>query len=130
MPEPTFDPALPDPSPSGPEKFLRPPRSAWMWRPKFGPPLTADEMCARIATCERNADFACAQDTLTEFLKRNPDDGVARAHLGLVMHHRDDDGHAVVEFKRAIDGGESTYDVFAWYADSLARVGRDAEAVD
>ena len=165
MPEPTFDPALPAPSPGDPEKLLRPPRSAWdnggdrshvktfvlaaglmaaiglgalavhadvaaMWRQKFGPPLTSDEMRARIATCERDADFACAQDTLTEFLRRNPGDGVARAHLGLVMHHRDDDAHAVVEFKRAIDGGEGTYDLFAWYADSLARVGRDAEAVD
>ena len=165
MPEPTFDPALPDPSPTGGEKSMRPPRSAWdsggdrshvktfvlaaglmaaiglgalamhadvasLWRQKFGPPLTTDEMRARVATCERDADFACAQDTLTALLQRQPDDGVARAHLGLVMHHRDDDAHAVVEFKRAIDGGEGTYDLFAWYADSLARVGRDAEAVD
>ena len=165
MPEPTFDPTLPDPSPTGSDKSMRPPRSAWdsgsdrshvktfvlaaglmaaiglgalavhadvasLWRQKFGPPLTSDEMRERVAGCERDADFACAQDTLTELLKRHPDDGVARAHLGLVMHHRDDDAHAVVEFKRAIDGGEGTYDLFAWYADSLARVGRDAEAVD
>ena len=101
-----------------------------LWRLRFGPPLTADELRARVASCERQADLACAQDALTELLKRHPDDGAARAQLGLVMHHRDDDAHAVVEFKRAIDGGEGSYDLFAWYADSLARVGRDAEAID
>ncbi len=165
MPEPTFDPALPDPSPAGNENPLRPPRSAWdsggdrshvktfvlasalmaaiglgalavhadvrsLWRQKFGPPLTTDELRTRVATCERDNDLACAQDTLTTLLQRHPDDGVAHAQLGLVMHHRDDDAHAVLEFKRAIDGGEGTYDLFAWYADSLARMGRDAEAVD
>jgi len=100
------------------------------WREKFGPPLTTDEMHARVARCEREGDLACAQDTLTAFLAGHPGDGEARAHLGLVMHHRDDDAHAVQEFKRAIDGGEGTYDLFAWYADSLARVGRDGEAID
>ena len=101
-----------------------------MWRKKFGPPLTADETRDRVASCERDGDLACAQDALSDFLKRHPDDGPARAHLGQVMHHRDDDAHAVVEYKRAIDGGEGTYDLFAWYADSLASVGRNAEAVD
>lgn len=103
---------------------------ASLWRQHFGPPLTTDEMRARIATCERGGDLQCAQDTLTAFLQRRPDDQAARAHLGLVMHHRDDDAHAVVEFKRAIEAGEGTYDLFAWYADSLARMGRDAEAID
>ncbi len=165
MPEPTFDSALPDPSPARNEAPMRPPRSAWdsngdrsqvktfvlastlmaaigmgalavhadvasMWRQKFGPPLTSDELRARVASCERDGDLACSQDTLTALLKRQPGDGVARAQLGLVMHHRDDDAHAVVEFKRAIDGGEGTYDLFAWYADSLARLGRDVEAID
>ncbi len=101
-----------------------------LWRKKFGPPLTADETRTRVAGCEREGDLACAQETLSDFLKRHPDDGPVRAHLGLVLHHRDDDAQAVVEFKRAIDGGEGTYDLFAWYADSLARMGRDAEAVD
>lgn len=103
---------------------------ASLWRRHFGPPLTTDEMRARIAACERERDFECAQDTLVALLQRQPGDAGARARLGLVMHHRDDDAHAVLEFKRAIDAGEGTYDLFAWYADSLARVGRDAEAID
>ena len=101
-----------------------------LWRKKFGPPLTTEELGDRIGKCEQDGDFACAQEALTELLARHPDDGVARAHLGRVMSHRDDDAHAVVEFKRAIDGGEGTYDLFAWYADSLARIGRDDEAID
>jgi clan AA aspartic protease (TIGR02281 family) len=100
-----------------------------LWRSRFGPPLTSEEMRERIVKCERGGDLACAQETLTDLLKKHPDDGVARAHLGLVMSHRDDDAHAVVEFKRAIDGGEGAYDLFAWYADSLARVGRPDEAI-
>jgi clan AA aspartic protease (TIGR02281 family) len=101
-----------------------------LWRRAFGPPLTADEMRDRIGKCERDADLPCAQETLEALLGKQPDDAVARAHLGLVMAHRDDDAHAVVEFQRAIDSGEGTYDLFAWYADSLARLGRNDEAIE
>jgi len=104
--------------------------AAGLWRRAFGPPLTADEMRDRIGRCERDADLPCAQETLEALLKKQSDDVIARAHLGLVMAHRDDDAHAVVEFKRAIDGGEGTYDLFAWYADSLARLGRSDEAIE
>lgn len=101
-----------------------------LWRRAFGPPLTSDEMRRRIAQCERDADLPCAQETLAALLRKNPGDVAARAQLGLVMAHRDDDAHAVVEFKRAIDGGEGSYDLFAWYADSLARLGRNDEAIE
>ena len=103
---------------------------AGLWRRAFGPPLTTDEMRERIGKCERDADLPCAQETLEALLRKRPDDVAARAHLGLVMAHRDDDAHAVVEFRRAIDGGEGTYDLFAWYADSLARLGRRDEAIE
>jgi len=101
-----------------------------MWRRAFGPPLTTDEMRDRIAKCERERDLPCAQETLQSLLAKRPDDAIARAHLGLVMTHRDDDAHAVIEFKRAIDSGEGTYDLFAWYADALARLGRSDEAIE
>jgi clan AA aspartic protease (TIGR02281 family) len=101
-----------------------------MWRRAFGPPLTTDEMRDRIGKCEHERDLPCAQETLEALLAKRPDDAIARAHLGLVMTHRDDDAHAVVEFKRAIDSGEGTYDLFAWYADALARLGRSDEAIE
>ena len=101
-----------------------------LWRRAFGPPLTADEMRDRIGKCEHDGDLPCAQETLEALLRKQPDDAIARAHLGLVMTHRDDDAHAVVQFKRAIDSGEGTYDLFAWYADALARLGRSDEAIE
>jgi clan AA aspartic protease (TIGR02281 family) len=101
-----------------------------LWRRAFGPPLTADEMRDRIGKCEHDGDLPCAQETLEALLRKQPDDAIARAHLGLVMTHRDDDAHAVIEFKRAIDSGEGTYDLFAWYADALARLGRSDEAIE
>ena len=100
-----------------------------LWRKKFGPPLTTAELRTRIAACEREADLACAQDAWTAYVKLRPGDGMALANLGRVMDLRDDHAHAAVEFKRAIDSGEGTYDLFAWYADSLASLGRNDEAI-
>ena len=34
-------------------------------------PLTSDELRARVATCERDGDLACAQDALTALLDRS-----------------------------------------------------------
>ena len=101
-----------------------------LWRKKFGPPLTAAELRTQIGACERAADLACAQEAWTGYVKLRPGDGVAHANLGHVMSLRDDYAHAVVEFKQAIDLGEGTYDLFAWYGDSLSGLGRNDQAVD
>jgi clan AA aspartic protease (TIGR02281 family) len=103
---------------------------AALWRKKFGPPLTASELRAQVAACERQGDLACMQEAWTGYVKLRPGDGVAHANLGHVMSQRDDAAHAVVEYKRSIDLGEGTYDLFAWYGDSLSSVGRNDEAVD
>ena len=57
--------------------------AAGLWRRAFGPPLTADEMRDRIGKCEHNGDLPCAQETLEALLRKQPDDAIARAHLGL-----------------------------------------------
>ena len=103
---------------------------ASMWRKKFGPPLTTTELRAQIAACERAGDLACAQDAWTGYVRLRPGDGVAHANLGHVMSQRDDSANAVLEFKRSIDLGEGTYDLFAWYGDSLSGLGRNDEAID
>ena len=101
-----------------------------LWRKKFGPPLTAAELRAQITACERAGDLPCAQDAWTGYVRLRPGDGVAHANLGHVMSERDDHAHAVVEFKRSIELGEGTYDLFAWYGDSLSGLGRNDEAID
>ena len=103
---------------------------AALWRKKFGPPLTAAELRAQITACERAGDMACAQDAWTGYVKLRPGDGVAHANLGHLMSQHDDNAHAVLEFKRSIELGEGTYDLFAWYADSLSGLGRNDEAID
>ena len=100
-----------------------------LWRKKFGPPLTAAEWRTRIGACERAADLACTQEAWTGYLKLRPGDGVAHANLGRVMNERDDPAHAALEFKQAIDLGEGTYDLFAWYGDSLSSLARNDEAI-
>lgn len=103
---------------------------AALWRRHFGPPLTSAELRARADACERAGDLAGAQEALAGLVKLRPSDGVAHARLGHAMARRDDDAHAVVEYQRAIDSGEGTYDLFAWYAESLGRVGRTDEAIE
>ena len=103
---------------------------AALWRKQFGPPLTTAELRAQVIACERTADLACLQEAWTGYLVARPADGLAHANLGHVMALRDDHAHAVLEFKRAIDSGEGAYNLFAWYADSLASLGRTDEAID
>jgi clan AA aspartic protease (TIGR02281 family) len=101
-----------------------------LWRKKFGPPLTTAELRGQITACERQGDLACSQEAWSAYVKLRPGDGVAHANLGHVMSQRDDQAHAAEEFKRSIDLGEGTYDLFAWYGDSLSGLGRNDEAID
>ena len=103
---------------------------ASLWRKKFGPPLTVAELRGQIGACERQGDLACVQEAWTAYVKLRPGDGVAHANLGHVMSQRDDNAHAAEEFKRSIDLGEGTYDLFAWYGDSLSGLGRNDEAIN
>ena len=48
--------------------------------------------------------------------------------VGIVLNQRDKHKEAIVQFEKAMDMGEGTYDLFAYYADSLAKLGRTAEA--
>jgi predicted aspartyl protease len=84
----------------------------------------------KAATRCRNADdLECAEKNWMVYLNLRPKDGAAYASLGIVRNQRDDHSSAIIAFERAIDLGEGTYDLFAYYADSLAKVGRTEDAV-
>ncbi len=95
-----------------------------------GPPPTAEQIKRNIAECTRTNDLACLKENWAYFVSKHPDDGNAMANLGIVLNRLDDHAGAVVQFKRSIDAGEGTYDLFAYYADSLHHLKRDDEAID
>jgi len=92
--------------------------------------LTATEFRELAVRCAASRDLACAQDNWAEYLRLYPIDGRGLANLGMVMNMRDDHAQAIVQFQKAVDAGEGAYDLFAYYADSLAKLGRIDEAID
>jgi clan AA aspartic protease (TIGR02281 family) len=67
---------------------------------------------------------------LSRYIKLRPDDTRAIANYGFVLNWEGKDRAAVAQFQNAIDQGEGTYDLFAAYADSLAKIGRIDDAID
>jgi predicted aspartyl protease len=90
----------------------------------------AEDYKKGVTPCMRARDYACAEKNWTEYLRLRPTDSNAIANLAIVMNLRDNHAGAVVQFERAIDLGEGTYDLFSYYADSLAKLGRIDEAID
>jgi clan AA aspartic protease (TIGR02281 family) len=91
---------------------------------------TAEDYKKAAARCMSATDYACAQKNWLHFLELRPNDGTAYASLGIARNQLDDHKGAVEAFERAIDLGEGAYDMFAYYADSLAKVGRTDDAVN
>ena len=92
--------------------------------------FSAEDYKQAVAPCMRSGNYDCAEKNWIQYLRLRPNDGNALANLGIVMNLRDNNKGAVVQFERAIDLGEGTYDIFAYYADSLAKIGRTEDAID
>ncbi|HSV36227.1 MAG TPA: aspartyl protease family protein [Ramlibacter sp.] len=95
-----------------------------------GKPLTSEELEKRAHRCERGGDLACAEDSWSQYVKRSQDDGRAFAMLGMIKSRRDDHAGAIEQFEKAIAQGTGAYDLFAYYAASLAKVGRTDDAIE
>lgn len=93
-------------------------------------PRTPTELRAAAGRCFAARDFACAERYWAAYVELQPHDGVGLASLGITLNRRDAHDRAVVQLHKAIDAGEGTYDLFAYYADSLTKLGRVDEAVD
>jgi len=91
---------------------------------------SAEDYKQAVAPCMRSGNYDCAEKNWVQYLRLRPNDSNALANLGIVMNMRDNNKGAVVQFERAIDLGEGAYDLFAYYADSLAKIGRTEDAID
>lgn len=96
----------------------------------FAVEYTTEDYKRAVATCMRVNDFECAAKNWRQILRLRPDDTAAMVNLGLLLSWRDDQKGAIVQYERAISLGEGAYNLFAYYADSLGKVGRIDEAID
>jgi len=94
------------------------------------PRYTAADYEKGALACRTAADLACEETNWRTVLRMRPDYARGMANLGWVLNKRDQHAEAVTWFQRAIEQGEGAYDLFAYYADSLARLGRVDEAIE
>ena len=80
--------------------------------------------------CMQNQDYECAENNWQDYIRQRPDDSYALAALGIAQDRRDENQQAIANFQKAISLGEGTYDLFFYYADSLAKTGKTDEAID
>lgn len=99
-------------------------------RPSPVAPPTAVQLEGSAVACMRNQDMPCAEAAWTRYLKLRPNDARAIANLGFALNKDGNDAAAIVQFRKAIDLGQGTYDLFGMYADSLGKVGRVDDAID
>lgn len=95
-----------------------------------GHAATAEEYKKGVLPCMRAQAYDCAEKNWTYYLRLRPNDTQAIANLGVVQNLQGKHAEAIQQFEKAISMGEGTYDLFAYYADSLGAVGRTDEAID
>ena len=93
-------------------------------------PKSPAELKKSAIACMRSQDFECAEDDWQAYVHLRPTDGNAFASLGIVQNQRSEDAQAVASFQKAIALGEGTYDLFSYYADSLANLGKTDDAIN
>lgn len=84
----------------------------------------------RATNCLRQGDAECAATLWQRYTELHPDQGAGFVHHGIALARLERHADATVRYERALALGEGTYDLFAYYADSLARSGRTDEAID
>ncbi|QWT18941.1 retroviral-like aspartic protease family protein [Bacillus sp. NP157] len=93
-------------------------------------PTTAPELMQRYIDCARKADLPCAEAAVQAYVKLRPTDDKGLGTLAFVLNQEGKDKEAIAVYQQVLADGVGTYDVFAGYADSLAKVGRTDEAID
>jgi predicted aspartyl protease len=91
---------------------------------------TAEDYKKGVGPCMRAQAYDCAEKNWVQYLRLRPTDSHAVASLGIVLNLLGKHEQAVVQFQKAIDMGQGTYDLFTYYARSLEALGRTQEAID
>ncbi|MCR6477405.1 retroviral-like aspartic protease family protein [Variovorax sp. ZS18.2.2] len=92
--------------------------------------FSAADFKAQAVRCLRERDLACAESNWTDYVRLRPDESYGIVNLGIVLNQQDKHAEAVAQFAKALSLGEGAYDLFAYYADSLAKLGRTDEAIE
>lgn len=91
--------------------------------------FSAADFREQAGRCLRERDLACAESNWADYVRLRPDESIGIVNLGIVLNQQDKHAEAVTEFAKAVSLGEGAYDLFAYYADSLAKLGRTDEAI-
>ncbi|HEY9133729.1 MAG TPA: retroviral-like aspartic protease family protein [Dyella sp.] len=98
--------------------------------PAIAVPASPTSAATAAVKCMRDNDLACAEANWKQYVKLRPTDVRGIASLGVVLNKEDKNDQAIAEFEKDIRLGAGAYDLFAYYADSLDKVGRTDEAID
>lgn len=105
--------------------------AAWLvLRPAPTQPLTALETRTQAEGCQRKRDLACAEAKWRAYVHLRPDDDQGFILLGIALNEQDKHADALAQFDKVIMMAGGRYDMFAYYADSLAKLGRIDDAID
>lgn len=88
------------------------------------------ELKVKAIECTKSGDLPCAERNWSEYAELRPTDTRAVANLAIILNKRDKHEAAIVQFERVLDTGAGAYDLFAYYADSLAKTGKTTQAIE
>jgi clan AA aspartic protease (TIGR02281 family) len=74
-------------------------------------------------------DHAEAEANYRWLLERSPNDARLQANLAFALTLQGEDAEAIDLYAKLVAGGEGSYDLFAFYAKSLAATGRNDDAI-
>lgn len=101
------------------------------WQHAFNKtPKGAQEFLDQASRCARARDLVCEEESWRGYVALRPTEALGAANLGIVLNRMDKHTEAAEQFKRALALGEGAYDLFAYYADSLAKLGQNDQAIE
>ena len=91
---------------------------------------TSAELRAQGQRCMQARNFRCAETAYNAFVAQRPTDPIGYALRGILLVRMEQYARGAADLEKAMDLGEGTYDIFAFYAEALRHGGRVREAID